>query len=106
MRYEISKVNLEIPESIGKAIGHKVEKVEQRLKRYHPDAAGLDIRLEYNNKLKSHECSVNLKAFKDSLHAKKSSPDLRIAIDRCFDALIRELDHYRVKINKSLHHAD
>ncbi len=106
MRYEISKVNLEIPESIGKTIGHKVEKVEQRLKRYHPDAAGLDIRLEYTNKLKSHECSANLKAFKDSLHAKKSSPDLRIAIHRCFDALIRELDHYRVKINKSLHPAD
>jgi ribosomal subunit interface protein len=102
MRLEISKVNVDISDSIGKAINHKVDKVEERLKRYHPDAAGLAIHLEYNDKLKSHECTLNLKAFKDSLHARKSAPELRIAIDRCFDALIKELDHYRVKVNKSL----
>lgn len=102
MRYELSKVNLEITEAIDKALGHKIDKVEERLKRYHPDAADLDIRLAYDDKLKTHECTLNLKAFKDSLHARKSAPDLRLAIDRSFDALIRELDHYRSKVNKSL----
>jgi ribosomal subunit interface protein len=106
MRLEISKANLEISSAIDKAITHKAEKVEERLKRYHPDAADLEIHLEYNDKLKSHECSLNLKAFKDTLHAKKSAPELRIAIDRCFDALIKELDHYRVKVNKSLQQND
>ena len=102
MRYELSKVNLELSETVNKALAHKMEKVEQRLKRYHPDVADLDIRLEYHEKQKSHECSLNLKAFKDSLHARKSAPELRSAIDLSFDALIRELDSYRNKVNKSL----
>ena len=102
MRLEISKANVETSPSIDKAIAHKVEKVEERLKRYHPDAADLEIHLEFNDKRKFHECTLNLKAFKDTLHAKKSAPELRMAIDRTFDALIKELDHYRVKVNKSL----
>ena len=102
MRYELSKVNLEISESVDKALTHKMEKVEERLKRYHPEVADLDIRLEYHEKQKSHECSLNLRAFKDSLHAKKSAPELRSAIDLSFDALMRELDGYRVKVNKNL----
>lgn len=106
MRYEISKANLDVSDSIEKAIHQKIDKVEERLKRYHPDAADLSIHLEYIDKLKSHECSINLKAFKDALHAKKSAPELRIAIDRCFDALMKELDHYRSKINKSLQPAE
>jgi ribosomal subunit interface protein len=106
VRYELFKENLAVDPSVEKVIQQKIDKVEERLKRYHPDAADLSIHLEYIDKLKSHECSLNLKAFKDSLHAKKSAPDLRVAIDRCFDALIRELDHYRSKINKSLQPAE
>ena len=106
MRYELFRANVEVNGSIEKAILQKIDKVEERLKRYHPDAADLSIHLEYVDKLKSHECTLNLKAFKDTLHAKKSAPELRAAIDRCFDALIKELEHYRSKINKSLHPAE
>ena len=106
MRYELSRANVEVNGSVEKVIQQKVDKVEERLKRYHPDAADLSIHLEYVDKLKSHECTINLKAFKDSLHAKKSAPELRAAIDRCFDALIKELEHYRSKINKSLNPAE
>ena len=102
MRTEIFRNNVEVTNTIDKAISHKVAKVSERLKRYHPDAAEMEVRLEYHNKLKTHECALNLRAFKDTLYAKKSAPELRIAIDRSFDALIKELDHYRVKINKSL----
>lgn len=102
MKLEVSKVHVETSDSIDKAIQHKVDKVEERLKRYHPDAADLMIHLEYSDKLKTFDCSLNLKAFKDSLHVKKNAPDLRVAIDKSFDALMKELDHYRVKVNKSL----
>ena len=103
MRTEISKTNIATNEAIDKAIAHKVSKVQERLKRYHPDVADLEIRLEYHDKLRSHECALNLKAFRDTFHAKKSAPELRLEIDRSFDALIKVLDHYRVKISKSLH---
>jgi len=106
MKLEVSKVHVETSDSIEKAIQHKVDKIEERLKRYHPDVADLAIHLEYSDKLKSFECSLNLKAFKDSLHAKKTATELRIAIDRSFDALMKELDHYRIKINKSLQPAE
>jgi ribosomal subunit interface protein len=102
MRYELSRSNVEVDPAIEKAIRQKIDKVEERLKRYHPDAADLTIHLEYIDRIKSHECAINLKAFRDTLHAKKSAPELRVAIDRCFDALVKELDHYRSKINKSL----
>ena len=85
-----------------KAIQHKIDKIETRLKRYHPDAAHLEIRLDHHEKQNSYECVVRLKAFRDSLHSKKSAPELRVAVDRSFDAIMKELDHYRLKINKSL----
>ncbi len=45
---------------------------------------------------------MTLRAFRDTLHAGKSAPELRVAVDKSFDALMRELDHYRMKVNKSL----
>jgi ribosome-associated translation inhibitor RaiA len=85
-----------------KAIARKVDKVEERLKRYHPDAADLEIRLERQEKLNSFDCAIQLRAFRETLHSRKSSPELRVAVDKSFDALMKELDHYRVRINKSL----
>ncbi len=80
----------------------KIEKVEKRLKRHHPEAAHLEIRLKRLEKPDSFECTLSLKAFRDFLHAKKSAPELRAAIDRTFEAMLRELERYRLKINKSL----
>jgi len=76
--------------------------VEERLKRYHPDAADMNIHVARLEKQNEFECSIQLKAFKETLHTKKSAPELRVAVDKSFDALMKELDHYRVKINKSL----
>lgn len=102
MRTAIQKNHLHISNAIDKAIQQKIEKIETRLKRYHPEVADLDIRLDFSEKQSEYLCSLNLKIFKDSLQAKKTAPDLRQAVDRSFETMMRELEHYRSKINKSL----
>ena len=102
MKLLVHNPDVRVSKAVSDVIDKKVEKIKTRLKRYHPDVADLEVRL---NKLESgneFECNLVLKAFKETLNAKKSGPDLRIAVDRSFDAMLRELDHYRVKINKSL----
>ena len=91
-----------IQPSLEKAIENKIGKIRKRLKRYHPDVADLEIKLGHLEKGNEYECNLILKAFKGTLYAKKSAPDLRVAVDKCFDAILKELDHYRIKINKSL----
>ncbi|MBI3993855.1 MAG: HPF/RaiA family ribosome-associated protein [Candidatus Lambdaproteobacteria bacterium] len=100
MRTEIIKNDIPVNKKLAEVIQHKADKVEERLKRYHPDVADLEIRLEHN--LNEYACALVLKAFRESMHAHKTAPELRVAVDRSFDALFKELDHYRQKINKSL----
>ncbi len=102
MRYELVKNDILVSESLEKVFHQKIDKIAKRLKRYHSEVANLEIRLNRHEKLNSYECILRLHAFKDSLHAKKSAPELRVAVDKSFDAIMRELDHYRLKINKSL----
>ena len=102
MHHEIHRNEIALAPSLEKAIQHKIGKIETRLKRYHPEAAHLEIRLGHHPKLNTYECMVRLKAFKDSMHSRKSAPELRVAVDKSFDAIMKELDHYRLKINKSL----
>jgi len=102
LRYALHKGGLHVPEDLERVIAHKVDKVEERLKRYHPDAAGMEIRLAHQEKQNEFDCSIQLSAFRDTLHCRKSAPELRVAVDKSFDALMKELDHYRAKINKSL----
>lgn len=102
MRWQLHNSNIHVPQSLEKAIGHKVEKIRTRLKRYHPDVADLEIKIDHLQKGNEFECNLVLKAFKDTLYAKKSAPELRVAVDRCFDAMLKELETYRVKLNKSL----
>ena len=102
MRYELFRNEISVDPTLIKAIEHKVDKIKERLKRYHPDAADLEIRLGHQEKVNEFECNLKLTAFKDVLLAKKVSPELRVAVDKSFEAMMKELDHYRVKINKSL----
>ena len=102
MRYEILKNEVSVTESLKKKIDQKVNKVNARLKRYHPEVAHMEIRLGNIEKPKGFECALQLTAFRESLHAKKTAPELRVAVDKSFEALLRELDQYRIKINKSL----
>ena len=102
MRYELHNGAIHVSESLQKAITHKIGKIEERLKRYHPDVADLEVRLGQQERINEYECNLVLRAFKDTLFTKKTAPELRVAVDRSFDALMRELDHYRVKLNKSL----
>jgi len=104
MRYELLKNNIRVSETLQKAIDTKVAKITERLKRYHPETAHLEVKLNQQEDNNGFECSLNLKAFKDALFAKKSAPELRVAVDKSFDAIMKELDHYRNKINKSLQH--
>lgn len=101
MRYEIIKSEVHVEESLHKAIGQKADKIEKRLKRFHPETAHLEIKLFRIEKLKEFECALQLKALRNSFHSKKSAPELRVAVDKSFDAIMRELDHYKLKITKS-----
>lgn len=101
MEYEIKNQGVGVDPTLEKAIQHKTDKMKERLKRFHPDVAKLDIRLDHNSKDKTFECSLHLNAMKDILHAKKSAPELRVAVDKSFEAMMKEVDHYRAKINKS-----
>ena len=101
MRVELHH-QVPVNKSLEKAIAHKVEKIGKRLKRYHPEVADLEIKLGPMENGNDFECQLILKAFKETLNAKKSAPDLRVAVDKCFDALLKELEHYRFKLNKSL----
>ena len=102
MRYELLKNEVSVDPTLIKAIEHKVDKIKERLKRYHPDAADLEIRLGRQEKVNEFECNLKLTAFKEILMAKKAAPELRVAVDKSFEAMMKELDHYRVKINKNL----
>ncbi|MBI4083095.1 MAG: HPF/RaiA family ribosome-associated protein [Candidatus Lambdaproteobacteria bacterium] len=102
MQFAIHRNDVTLSGAIEKAMQHKIEKIEERLKRYHPDAAQLEVRLHRSEKLDEFECAIKLVAFKDHLQAKKSATELRAAIDQSFDAIMKEIDHYRLKINKSL----
>ncbi|MDH5753009.1 MAG: HPF/RaiA family ribosome-associated protein [Deltaproteobacteria bacterium] len=102
MRYQLHKNDIRVGSTLIKAIENKVEKINDRLKRYHPDVADLEIRLEHLVKVNEYECNLKLNAFKETLVAKKTAPELRVAVDKTFDAIMKELDHYRVKVNKSL----
>ena len=102
MQFRLHPGELHVPLKLEKAIAGKVGKIEKRLKRYHPDAADLEVRLTHEEKLDAYECRLVLRAFKDTLYAAKTAPDLRVAVDRSFEAIMRELEHYRVKLNKSL----
>ena len=102
MKWQLHHQKIPVPKSLEKALHSKVDKIKTRLKRYHPDVADLEIKLEHQENGNEYECNLILKAFRETLYAKKSSPELRVAVDRCFDALMKELDHYRVKLNKSL----
>jgi len=102
MRFELHSGPIKVPATLHKAIGRKVDKVEQRLKRYHPDVAEMELRVAHVDKLNEYECNLVLRAFKETMHASKSAPELRVAVDKSFEAMMLQLDHYRVKLNKSL----
>jgi len=104
MRYQVHQNQVHVSQSLASVIEKKVDKIKERLKRYHPDVADLDIRLNQMDDGNSFECNLVLNAFRDTLHAKKSAPELRVAVDRSFEAMLKELEAYRSKINKSLNH--
>jgi ribosome-associated translation inhibitor RaiA len=102
MRYQLHNGEIPVPAALARVIGTKAGKIEKRLKRYHPDVAELEIRLVRVEKINEFECKLVLTAFKETLHARKSAPELRVAVDKSFEAIMRELEHYRVRLNKSL----
>ena len=85
--------------SLEKALAHKIEKLEVRLKRYHPEVAQLELHLEHGD-AEQIRCKIHLRIYRDSLHAHKESLEARVALDRSFEALFRELDTYRQKLSK------
>jgi len=102
MRYELHNGAIHVPAALERVIGTKVGKIEKRLKRYHPDVAEMEIRLLHVDKVNEYECNLVLRAFKETMHARKSAPELRVAVDKSFEAMMRELESYRVRLNKSL----
>jgi ribosome-associated translation inhibitor RaiA len=102
MRYQLHNHEVHVSKALEKAIDRKVEKIRKRLKRYHPDVADLEIKIGHQEKLNEFECYLILKAFKETLFTRKCASELRVAVDKSFEAMFKELDHYRIKLNKSL----
>jgi ribosomal subunit interface protein len=103
MQIDIHKHDVTLTPQMDKLIEDKAAKLEKRLKTLHPDVARLEIQLHFQDRQSGHvECAITLHAFRTLLHAKKVAPELREAVDDAFDALLREVEHYRVKVNKSL----
>lgn len=102
MRVEIIRNSVPVNDQLEDVIKQKSGKVEERLKRYHPETADLEIRLQHDAKNNEFGCALNLKAFRDSLHTHKNHAELRVAVDKSFEALFKELEHYRAKINPTL----
>ncbi|MFO7890593.1 MAG: hypothetical protein R6V04_09670 [bacterium] len=102
MKVDIYKKNITIDQVTRSHLDQKVMNMEKRLKRYHPDACFLIIRLSKNEKKSLFLCSLELKIFNKILYAKKQHSILLSAIKQSFDALVRSLEKYRLRINKSL----
>jgi ribosomal subunit interface protein len=104
MRHEIRAHDVTVNPKMEKVIEQKVAKLDQRLKSYHPDAAHLEVQLHRQDKTSSVRCALTLHAYQEALHAEKDAPELHEAVDRAFDAMFKELEHYRARINTSLQH--
>lgn len=102
MKVDILQERLQITPDVQKVIDRKVEKLEKRLKRYHPETSHLRIHISKNEKKDLYECLLELRVLNKLLAVKKSSRDLVGAFDEAYEALIKEFERYRLKINKSL----
>jgi ribosomal subunit interface protein len=105
MRYEIRSHDVTVTPQIEKIIGEKLAKLDERLKSYHPDVARLEIQIRRQEKKQILSCALTLHAYQEELHTEKEATELREALDRAFDALFKEVEHYRVRLNKSLQSA-
>ncbi len=103
MRYDIHKHDVQITPQIEKIIGQKIAKLDKRLETYHPDAAHLELQIRHaaNDRIPV-QCALTLRGFHEALHVEKTATELREAVDHAFDALYKELEHYRARVNKSL----
>jgi ribosomal subunit interface protein len=102
MHFDIHSHDVVVGPQIEKVIAQKVVKLDQRMKSYHPDSARLELQLHRKEKGQSVRCGLTLHAYPEALHAEKDAGDLHEAVDRAFDALFKELEHYRGRVNKSL----
>lgn len=103
MRYEIHKHDVQLTPQIEKIIEQKIAKLDKRLETYHPDAAHLELQFKRTERGDHHvDCALTLRTFHENLHSQKEAPELHEALDRAFDALFKELEHYRTRVNKSL----
>ncbi len=102
MRYDIHSHEVTVTPAIDKIIAEKIAKLEARLKSYHPEAARLELQIHRQEKKQILICALTLHAYQEELHASKEATELREAVDRAFDALFKEVEHYRRRINKSL----
>jgi ribosomal subunit interface protein len=108
MRYEIHKHDVMLTPQLEKIIEQKVAKLDKRMQTYHPDAARLELQFKRGEKGGTEkggaqiDCGLTLHAAEERLYAQKGAADLHEALDRAFDALFKELERYRARLNKSL----
>jgi len=102
MKVDILQEGLQITPEVQKVINRKVEKLEKRLKRYHPETSHLRIHLSKYEKKDLFECLLQLKVLRNTLSVKKSAHDIIRAFDESYKALIKEFEKYRLKIEKEM----
>jgi|GEM_PF-1222647 len=102
MRIEIHTDDHGLRPDVERAVERKISKLERRLQHYHPDACELRITVDRDRKNTLFKCTLDLKVPGKNLVVRKESFDQRGLVEDAFDALFREWDKYRLKVNKSL----
>ena len=102
MRVEFYHHDVPLDTTLQRIIDRRIEKLEKRLKRYHPDAAHLVIRLTWEPSRELYHVTLELRVFHRDLAVKKEGHHLAPIIRSAFEALMKEFEKYRLQINKSL----
>ncbi|HHM24317.1 MAG TPA: sigma-70 family RNA polymerase sigma factor [Bacteroidetes bacterium] len=102
MRVEMRVDDYGIRPDVEDALERKIQKLENRLKRYDPESAELVVKIEKNPKKNIYRCMLELKVPGKTMVAKKEKHDQRVAVEEAFEALMKEFSKYRLKTNKNL----
>jgi RNA polymerase sigma factor (sigma-70 family) len=102
MKVDVRCDGFKMDRELEKAIEKKVNLLEKRLKRYHPDVAHLTIKLNKMEKKDIYNCDLELNVLQQFLTASKMGETPVGAFSQSFRALLKAFEKYRLKLNKNL----
>ncbi len=101
MKVDLYCPEVTLPNQVRKLFQRRVTQLERRLKRYHPDACHLVAHFTRDAKQRYH-LSLELRVLHKVLAARREGFELLQLTREAFEALVKEFEKYRLKLNKSL----